>query len=78
MYTYYWLAALGPHMQPYLWWKRYLTRLQLVSKRKKLTLSLSLNTNCPLQKDFLVLSLSKLKPETSTPYINNPQNQYTV
>ena len=31
MYTYYGLAGLGPHMQKYLWWKRYLTRIQLVS-----------------------------------------------
>ncbi|XP_016403635.1 elongation of very long chain fatty acids protein 4-like, partial [Sinocyclocheilus rhinocerous] len=31
MYSYYGLAALGPHMQIYLWWKRYLTSLQLVS-----------------------------------------------
>lgn len=30
MYSYYGLSALGPHMQPYLWWKRYLTTLQLV------------------------------------------------
>ncbi|XP_035279740.1 ELOVL fatty acid elongase 8a [Anguilla anguilla] len=29
MYLYYGLAALGPHMQRYLWWKRYLTSLQL-------------------------------------------------
>ncbi|XP_075409496.1 potassium voltage-gated channel subfamily A member 5-like [Tenrec ecaudatus] len=29
MYLYYGLASLGPHMQPYLWWKRYLTILQL-------------------------------------------------
>uniref|UniRef100_A0AAZ3R7M3 Elongation of very long chain fatty acids protein n=1 Tax=Oncorhynchus tshawytscha TaxID=74940 RepID=A0AAZ3R7M3_ONCTS len=32
VYLYYWLAALGPHMQRYLWWKRYLTFLQLVSR----------------------------------------------
>ncbi len=31
MYSYYGLAALGPHMQKYLWWKRYLTSLQLVN-----------------------------------------------
>ncbi|KAJ0044111.1 hypothetical protein NL108_005583 [Boleophthalmus pectinirostris] len=31
MYTYYGLAAIGPHMEKYLWWKRYLTKLQLVS-----------------------------------------------
>ena len=31
MYTYYGLSAIGPHMQKYLWWKKYLTRIQLVS-----------------------------------------------
>lgn len=31
MYLYYGLAALGPNMAKYLWWKRYLTSLQLVS-----------------------------------------------
>ena len=30
MYSYYLLSAFGPHMQPYLWWKRYLTQLQLI------------------------------------------------
>lgn len=30
MYTYYLLAALGPRMQPYLWWKKYLTAFQMV------------------------------------------------
>jgi len=30
MYSYYFLAALGPHMQKYLWWKRYLTTFQMV------------------------------------------------
>ncbi|XP_013858358.1 ELOVL fatty acid elongase 8b isoform X2 [Austrofundulus limnaeus] len=30
MYSYYGLAAFGPHMQKYLWWKRYLTSLQLL------------------------------------------------
>ncbi|CAL1286983.1 unnamed protein product [Larinioides sclopetarius] len=29
MYTYYGLAAIGPHMQKYLWWKKHLTRLQI-------------------------------------------------
>lgn len=29
MYTYYALAALGPQLRPYLWWKRYLTQLQM-------------------------------------------------
>ena len=30
MYGYYFLAALGPHMQKYLWWKRHLTKLQMI------------------------------------------------
>ena len=30
MYTYYFLAAMGPQFQKYLWWKRYLTQLQLL------------------------------------------------
>ena len=30
MYSYYALAAFGPHMQKYLWWKKYMTVLQLV------------------------------------------------
>ncbi|XP_052067035.1 elongation of very long chain fatty acids protein 4-like isoform X2 [Mytilus californianus] len=30
MYGYYGLSALGPHMQKYLWWKRYLTMMQLI------------------------------------------------
>lgn len=29
MYTYYLLATFGPSVQPYLWWKRYLTSLQI-------------------------------------------------
>lgn len=30
MYFYYFLSALGPSMRPHLWWKKYLTRLQIV------------------------------------------------
>ncbi|XP_072757775.1 very long chain fatty acid elongase AAEL008004 isoform X2 [Anoplolepis gracilipes] len=30
MYTYYLLAAMGPKMQPYLWWKKYLTAFQML------------------------------------------------
>ena len=30
MYTYYMMAAIGPEMQKYLWWKKYLTILQMV------------------------------------------------
>lgn len=34
MYGYYFLAALGPYMQKYLWWKVYVTRLQIVSAQR--------------------------------------------
>ena len=30
MYTYYFLAAIGPSMRPYLWWKKYLTIIQML------------------------------------------------
>ncbi|XP_026729743.1 elongation of very long chain fatty acids protein 7-like [Trichoplusia ni] len=30
MYSYYMLAAMGPHYQKYLWWKKHLTTLQLI------------------------------------------------
>ncbi|CAN7998828.1 unnamed protein product, partial [Ixodes hexagonus] len=30
MYAYYFLATLGPSVRPYLWWKRYLTTMQIV------------------------------------------------
>ena len=30
MYSYYFLASLGPQMQKYLWWKKYLTTLQMI------------------------------------------------
>ncbi|XP_076642608.1 very long chain fatty acid elongase AAEL008004 isoform X3 [Halictus rubicundus] len=30
MYTYYLLAAMGPRVQPYLWWKKYLTVFQMI------------------------------------------------
>lgn len=31
MYSYYLLSALGPQYQKFLWWKKYLTSLQMVS-----------------------------------------------
>jgi elongation of very long chain fatty acids protein 4 len=30
MYSYYGFSAMGPSVQKYLWWKKYLTQLQLV------------------------------------------------
>lgn len=32
MYSYYMLSAMGPQYQKYLWWKKYMTELQIVSR----------------------------------------------
>ncbi len=36
MYIYYGVAALGPQYRKYLWWKKYMTTLQIVSTLIKL------------------------------------------
>ncbi len=30
MYSYYGLSSFGPQIQPYLWWKKYITQIQLI------------------------------------------------
>ncbi|KAI5713314.1 hypothetical protein M8J75_015367 [Diaphorina citri] len=51
MYSYYFLAALGPHMQKHLWWKKYITRLQLIQFAIILSYAVALLVNdCPLPK----------------------------
>lgn len=51
MYSYYFLAALGPHVQKHLWWKKYITRLQLVQFAIILSYAVFLLVNdCPLPK----------------------------
>ncbi|KAK3606191.1 hypothetical protein CHS0354_010837 [Potamilus streckersoni] len=53
MYTYYGLAAFGPHMQKYLWWKRYLTRMQLTQFFAFLVhTSINLVTECDYPKEY--------------------------
>lgn len=54
MYTYYFLAALGPHMQKYLWWKIYLTKLQMVSLNKSRIHSQSLSSSLPFFIEFAI------------------------
>lgn len=46
MYSYYFLSALGPHMQKYLWWKKYLTRMQIVSR---INYNMILKYSCALE-----------------------------
>lgn len=33
MYFYYMVAAMGPQYQKFIWWKKYLTTLQMVRKK---------------------------------------------
>lgn len=63
MYMYYGLAALGPGMTKYLWWKRYLTSLQLVSEHLNCVFyNVSVSTGCNgvwLQVPFLLVICQK-------------------
>ncbi|MEQ2270616.1 Elongation of very long chain fatty acids protein 4, partial [Xenotaenia resolanae] len=48
MYGYYGMAALGPHMQKYLWWKKYLTIIQMIQFHVTIGhAGYSLYTGCP-------------------------------
>lgn len=49
MYLYYALAAMGPGVAKYLWWKRYLTMIQLVNAMSKNHMSATQTTlvHCP-------------------------------
>lgn len=47
MYSYYGLSALGPHIAKYLWWKKYLTILQLIQFTCALILGMNgIRTGC--------------------------------
>ena len=58
MYLYYGLSALGPQVQKYLWWKKYLTTLQLTQFALVMVLGLRvLISGCAFPKSFLFLNL---------------------
>ena len=61
MYSYYALSALGPGIQRYLWWKKYLTQIQLVQFAIIGVYGMSLymfNTGYPFYFSFLPISNS--------------------
>lgn len=70
MYTYYMLSALGERVRKYLWWKKYVTMLQMVrtcrrsmsvpklGKRKKREKSLRINS---LSSGALIFSLAQFQ-----------------
>uniref|UniRef100_A0A8D8SSM2 Elongation of very long chain fatty acids protein n=2 Tax=Cacopsylla melanoneura TaxID=428564 RepID=A0A8D8SSM2_9HEMI len=58
MYSYYALAALGPHIAKYLWWKKYLTILQLIQFTTALILGINgIKSGCefPLWMQYLLV-----------------------
>ena len=57
MYSYYMLSSLGAWIQPYLWWKRYLTQFQIVSKRwqNKYKVEQTMNHTLILQVQFVLI-----------------------
>ncbi|KAI1286095.1 Elongation of very long chain fatty acids protein 4 [Halotydeus destructor] len=57
MYSYYFLASYGPKMAPYLWWKKYLTLIQIVQFQITLihSLVILLTPNCGYPKFISVL-----------------------
>lgn len=56
MYSYYFMAALGPHMQKYLWWKKYLTTFQIGQFLIQLSLLVLLKyQKCECDQKFFLL-----------------------
>lgn len=58
MYLYYGLSAFGPRFQKYLWWKKYLTKLQLAQFTLALAHGLrALVQDCEFPRSFVLLNL---------------------
>ena len=62
MYSYYALSSLGPHMKPYLWWKKYLTNIQII-QLALITVHcafLAFNSSCNLPKIMFIAGLPQM------------------
>lgn len=51
MYFYYMLSAMGPQYQKYLWWKKWMTEIQIVSKIRFFSLLISFSSNTMKEKN---------------------------
>lgn len=62
MYTYYLLATFGPNVQAYLWWKKYLTSLQITQfvliLMQLATIPMSSNEMCQYPRGFLYVAIA--------------------
>ncbi|XP_050039711.1 very long chain fatty acid elongase AAEL008004-like [Dermacentor andersoni] len=57
MYTYYLLATMGPAVRKYLWWKKYLTRLQIAQFVLSIThMSIPLFVECGFPRHLIVIA----------------------
>lgn len=62
MYSYYALSTLGPKVKPYLWWKKYLTKMQII-QLALLSLHciyLGANPSCNLPKHIFLVGLPQV------------------
>ncbi|CAN7998836.1 unnamed protein product [Ixodes hexagonus] len=60
MYSYYFLATLGPGMQKHLWWKKYLTKLQIAQFVVIIIhMCIPLFVNCGFPKYLIVLGVAQ-------------------
>ncbi|KAF6203473.1 hypothetical protein GE061_001804 [Apolygus lucorum] len=56
MYSYYFLAACGPSVQKYLWWKKYITSIQILQFLVGLAMLLiSKSQGCPIDNKFFTM-----------------------
>lgn len=61
MYTYYFLATLGPEVQKYLWWKKYLTTLQIVQFILVIVhMSIPLFVDCGFPRNLIYIGIAQV------------------
>lgn len=63
MYSYYFLSAFGPEIQKYLWWKKYITRFQLIQFCMMCIQQFGLlifNCNIPMALTYFIISQALL------------------
>ena len=81
-YSYYLLSCCGEWIKPFLWWKKYLTMLQIIQFFAiELHLLIGMVVNCPYPREFFytgVLYLIPLIIMFANFYYKNYRKQYYV
>lgn len=62
MYSYYALSTFGPWIKPYLWWKKYLTQMQIIQLALVTVhcIYLGMNNNCALPRVLFLLGIPQV------------------